>query len=179
MILTLNQLEEACPYTPYKRLELILPNLNATLEKYEINNYFRISHFLAQVFVESNYLRLIQEPGIGFNYEGSIELGNTQHGDGRRFIGRGYLQLRGRKQYKEYKKASNIDVLMYPHYVTMPTAAMDVAGWIWNEKKLNLLADQDDLEGITKLLTGTYTMLREREDALHKIKKAVGVISVK
>ena len=175
MILTLNQLETACPYTYYKRLELILPNLNETLERYKIDTPLRVSHFLAQVFVESNYLRIIQEPGIGLDYEGSIELGNTQPGDGRRYIGRGYLQLRGRKQYKEYKKTSKVDVLMYPHYVTTPKVAMDVAGWIWGTKSLNILADQNDLEGITKILTGAYIMLREREDALNKVKKAIGL----
>lgn len=176
MILTLNQLEAACPYTHYKRLELLLPSLNATLERYEIKTPLRVAHFLAQMFVESNYLRVVQEPGIGLLYEGSIELGNTQPGDGRRYIGRGYLQIRGRKQYKEYKKFSKIDILMYPHYVTTPKVAMDVAGWLWQEKKLNLLADQDDLEGITKLLTGAYVLLREREEALKKVKKAIGLI---
>jgi putative chitinase len=175
MILTLNQLEEACPYTHYKRLELILPNLNNTLKRYEINTPLRICHFLTQIFVESNYFRIIQEPGIGFNYEGSIELSNTQPGDGRRYIGRGYLQIRGRKQYKEYKKYSDIDILMYPHYVTTPKVAMDVAGWIWNKKDLNFLADQNDLEGITKLLTGGYILIREREDAFKKIQKAIGL----
>jgi len=173
MILTLNQLEEACPYTHYKRLELILPNLNDTLKKYEINTPLRISHFLAQMFVESNYLRIVQEPGIGFEYEGSIELGNTQPGDGRRYIGRGYLQIKGRKQYKEYKKFSKIDILMYPHYVTTPRVAMDVAGWLWNEKCLNILADQDDLDGVTKILKGGYILMREREDALRRAKKAI------
>jgi len=176
MILTLNQLEEACPYTHYKRLELLLPCINDTLKKYQIDTNLRVSHFLAQVFVESNYLRIVQEPGAGLAYEGSIELGNSRPGDGRRYIGRGYLQIRGRKQYKEYKKASNVDVLMYPHYITTPKVAVDVAGWIWNEDKLNILADQNDLGGITKILTGGYIQVREREDAFNRARKAVGVI---
>jgi len=175
MLLTLNQLEKACPYTHYKRLELLLPSINECLQKYEINTDLRISHFLGQVFVESNYLRIVQELGTGFQYEGSIELGNSRVGDGRRYIGRGYMQIRGRKNYKEYSKDSKIDVLMYPHYLTVPKVAIDVAGWIWSKNKLNLLADQNDLEGITKLLTGGYIQLRERENAFIKVFNAITV----
>lgn len=175
MLLTLNQLEEASPYTGPKRVELILPNLNATLEKYKIGNNLRISHFLAQVLIESNYFRYIQELGTGINYEGDESLGNTQRGDGRRFIGRGYIKIVGRKEYEDYKKYSGIDVITYPHIITTPRIAMDIAGWIWDKKHLNIPADQDNIETITKVLTGDYLIIRERQDALRRIRKAIGL----
>ena len=175
MLLTLNQLEGASPYTGPKRLELILPNLNYTLEKYDINTNLRISHFLAQLLVESNYFRYIQELGTGIAYEGEASLGNNQRGDGRRFIGRGYFKLVGRTAYEEYKKHSGIDVIMYPHYVTTPKIAMDISGFLWSKMTLNIPADQDNLEAITKLLTGDYLILRERQEALKKVKKAIGL----
>lgn len=171
MILTLNQLENIAPYVHYKRLELILPNLNTTLKKYNINTDLRIAHFLAQVITESNHFRYIQEMGTGEDYEGSLELGNVERGDGRRYIGRGYIKLIGRRYYTQYKNESNIDVVLYPHYVTTPKVAADVSGWVWNHRRLNLLADMDDLPGITKVLTGSYTHLREREDVLFRAKK--------
>lgn len=176
MLLTLNQLEEASPYTGPKRLELILPNLNYTLVKYQICTNPRIIHFLTQVLVESNYFKYIQEMGSGTMYEGNESLGNTQKGDGRRFIGRGYIKILGRKSYEEYKKASGIDVLAYPHYVTTPRVAMDISGWIWDRKKLNILADQDSIEDITKVLTGDYLILRERTEALKKVRRALGML---
>jgi putative chitinase len=175
MILTQNQLEEASPYTGPRRLELILPNLNYTLKKYEIDQNLRIAHFLAQVLIESNYFRYIQDLESGLRYEGSESLGNTQKGDGRKFIGRGYIKLLGRKAYEEYKKHSGIDVITYPHYVTTPRVAMDIAGWIWQTKKLNILADKDLLPDITKILTGEYLILRERQDALKRVKLAIGL----
>lgn len=175
MLLTLNQLEEAAPYTGPKRTELILPNLNYTLAKYEINTNLRIAHFLSQVLVESNYFRYIQELESGIRYEGNESLGNIQKGDGRRFIGRGYIKLLGRKSYEEYKNHSGIDVVSYPHYVTTPRVAMDIAGWIWSKKNINLMADQDSIEGVTKLLTGDYLILRERQEALKKVKRAIGL----
>lgn len=175
MLLTLNQLEEASPYTGPKRIELILPNLNNTLEKYKINTNFRIAHFLTQVVIESNYFRYIQELDSGVKYEGNDSLGNTQKGDGRRFVGRGYIKLLGRKSYEEYKKHSGIDVIAYPHIVTTPRISMDIAGWIWTKKSLNMVADQNSLEDVTKLLTGEYLILRERQEALKKVKKAIGL----
>lgn len=176
MILTLNQLEKASPYTHYKRLELILPYLNYTFTKYDISSNIRVSHFLAQLLVESNYFRSLQELSSGKEYEASTELGNTEVGDGRRFLGRGYLKIIGRHQYTEYAKHSKVDILTYPHYVTTPKIALDISGWIWEKKKLNLLADSEDLQGITKILTGGYVMIREREEALKKTKEAIGLI---
>lgn len=176
MLLTLNQLEEASPYTGPKRLELILPNLNYTLEKYKINTNLRIAHFLSQLLVESNYFRYIQELGTGIAYEGEVALGNNQRGDGRRFIGRGYFKITGRGAYEAYKKHSGTDVVAYPHYVTTPRVAMDISGWLWDKKLLNIPADQDDLEAVTKLLTGDYLIIRERQEALKKVKKAIGLI---
>jgi putative chitinase len=175
MLLTLNQLEDASPYTGPKRLELILPNLNYALNKYNINTNLRIAHFLTQLLIESNYFRYIQELGTGISYEGEKSLGNTQRGDGRRFIGRGYFKLVGRAAYEEYKKHSGIDVIMYPHYVTTPKVAMDISGFLWSKMTLNTPADQDDVETITKLLTGDYLIIRERQEALKRVKKAIGI----
>lgn len=176
MILTLNQLEAAVPYIPYRRLELLLPNINSACEKFEINNPYRVAHFLTQLVVESNYFRIIQEPGTGKEYEGDESLGNTQPGDGRRFLGRGYLKILGRRRYQEYKDFSKIDVVAYPHFVTTPKVAMDIAGWIWRSKGLNKAADEDNLEAITKLLTGEYLILREREEVLTRVKKAIQTV---
>ncbi len=173
--LTINQLEEAVPFIHYKRLELILPSLNYTLNKYNINSITRVAHFLTQLIIESNYFRHIQELGVGEEYELSEVLGNTERGDGRRFISRGYIKILGRNQYTAYKEFSNIDIVGYPHYVTTPKVAMDISGWIWNNKLLNILADKDDLLGITKLLKGEYVLIREREIVLKRVKKAIGL----
>lgn len=176
MLLTLNQLEEASPYTGPKRLELILPNLLYTLNKYDINSNLKVAHFLTQLIVQSNYFRYIQELGSGIEYDGELSLGNTEKGDGRKFIGRGYFKIIGRDQYLEYKKHSGIDVISYPHYVTTPKVAMDISGWLWSKKLLNIPAEQDNLESITKLLTGDYLIIRERQEVLKKVKKALGLI---
>lgn len=174
MILTLNQFEKAVPYTHYKRLELILPNLNFTLKKYSILNDLRIAHFLTQIIVESNYFKNIQYMETGQRFEGSMELGNTEKGDGRKYVGRGYIKILGRKQYTEYKEYSGIDAVTYPHIVTTPRIAMDIAGWIWDKKELNKAADENNIEAVTTVLLGSPLILREREEVLKRVMNALG-----
>ena len=48
---------------------------------------------------------------------------------------------------------------------------MDVAGWIWDTKRVNFPADEDSLEEVTKSVTGDYLILRDREKILKKVKK--------
>lgn len=175
MLLTLTQFERIVPYTPYKRLELILPNLNQTMKKYGIVTDLRVTHFLTQLIIESNYFKLIQEPGTGKEYENDAGLGNTSLGDGRRFISRGYIKILGKKAYSEYKEFSKVDIIGYPYYSTIPRVAMDISGWLWDKLGLNALADTDNLEEITKAIKGDYLIIRERQEVLKRTKAVLGI----
>src|SRR3546814_10384258 len=87
----------------------------------------------------------------GSAYNGRVDLGNTQPGDGPRFKGRGLIQLTGRINYRDYGRACGKDFenRTDPRLVaTDPNLAVDVAGWFWNSRKLNDFADQDDLREI-------------------------------
>ena len=87
---------------------------------------------------------------------GAKNLGNTQPGDGWRFIGRGLKQLTGRANYARCSLALlNDDQLVYrPDMLEQPDAAALSAGWFWDDKNLSDLADVDDIRGITMLITG-------------------------
>jgi len=43
--------------------------------------------------------------------KGRKDLGNTQPGDGRRFTGRGFIQLTGRANYQAYGKDAGVDLM--------------------------------------------------------------------
>ena len=54
-------------------------------------------------------------------------LGNTQPGDGGNFIGRGYIQLTGRANYKRYGDMVGKDLLNNPKLLSDPVIAADVS----------------------------------------------------
>ena len=139
----------------------------------QIDTPLRQAHFLAQIGHESGELRFRAEIGSGEAYEGRYDLGNTQPGDGRRFKGRGLIQLTGRANYREYGRAISreAELLANPELLeTDPDLCVDVAGWFWAKRNLNTLADADDLTRITKRINGGLNGLEDRRRLLKRAK---------
>ena len=63
-----------------------------------------LAQFLAQVMHESGGLRYVREiwgpTKAQARYEGRKDLGNTQPGDGKRFMGRDVIQVTGRANHR-------------------------------------------------------------------------------
>lgn len=135
------------------------------------------AHFLAQVAHESDGFRTATEYASGRAYEGRKDLGNTQPGDGVRFKGRGLIQLTGRSNYHEYSHAMYGDdrCVREPAMVAeLPDAAL-AAGWYWQSRRLNVLADKDDIRAVTKRINGGYNGLADRQRYLDKAKAFWGL----
>ena len=142
-----------------------------------IDTPLRQAHFLAQVGHESGELRFREEIASGQAYEGRQDLGNTQLGDGRRFKGRGLIQLTGRANYREYGRAlgREAELLEHPEVVESDaTLCVDVAGWFWSKRGLNALADKDDLTAITRRINGGINGLDDRRRLLTRTKCLLG-----
>lgn len=141
--------------------------LVTTMTANQINTPLRISHFLAQVGVESGDLRWAEELDSGDYLNGNATLGNTEPGDGPRFKGRGLLQLTGRTNYTLYGTARDRDFLTGTNNTLIATdasLAVDSACWYWTTfKDLNPLADADNVNEITHKINGGYTDLDERK----------------
>lgn len=136
-----------------------------------ITSPLRQAHFLAQVGHESGELRYTQELADGTAYEGRKDLGNTQPGDGPRFKGRGLIQLTGRANYAAFGKSVGRDFMTDTTcrlLATDPALAVDVAVWFWTTRKLNTLADQDDLLAATKRINGGTNGLQDRARLLDR-----------
>lgn len=152
--------------------------LGETMGRYEITTPLRQAHFVAQVAHESGGFRYRVELADGSAYEGRQDLGNVQRGDGKRFKGRGLIQLTGRANYTDYAQANpfGADVVVLPEQVaTDDRICADVAGWYWRRKRLNTWADVDDLENITRRINGGLNGLKERRAYLVKAKRALGI----
>lgn len=138
----------------------------------------RQAHFLAQVGHESGELRFRKEIASGDAYEGRMDLGNDQPGDGRKYKGRGLIQLTGKANYAEYGRAigREQEILTKPELIEVnPDLCVDVAGWFWAKRNLNILADADDLTNITTRINGRLNGLEDRRRLLTRAKSIIGI----
>lgn len=152
--------------------------LAACMARYTIDSPLRQAHFLAQIGHESGQLRYTEEIASGQAYEGRRDLGNTRPGDGRRFKGRGLIQLTGRANYTAYGRAieREAEILRAPEILADDAhLAADVAGWFWDRAKLNALADQDDVRAITRRINGGFNGLSDRAHLLTRAKQALSL----
>ena len=144
-----------------------------TISASGIDRPLRQAHFLAQIAHESAELRYSEEIASGSAYEGRVDLGNTQPGDGVRFKGRGLIQLTGRANYTKYGKARNRDFTTGDHpklIASDPVLAVDVASWFWTQHGLNALADKDDVTAVTQVINGGLNGLADRKAKLIRAK---------
>jgi putative chitinase len=154
-------------------IELYCSALAVKMSAAEISSPLRMAHFLAQVGHESGELRYSEEIASGNAYEGRTDLGNTEPGDGRRFKGRGLIQLTGRANYAAYSKARGIDYTTDEGaklLATDPETAVDVSCWFWTTHNLNRFADLDDITTITKRINGGLNGFDERKRKLVRAK---------
>ena len=138
-----------------------------------IDTPLRMAHFLAQTGHESGDLLYTEELASGQAYEGRTDLGNTQAGDGPKFKGRGLIQLTGRANYVAYGASIGKDLTIDGNWTSIasdPSLAVDVACWFWTKHNLNALADNDDIETITKRVNGGLNGLPDRQDHLERAK---------
>jgi putative chitinase len=147
--------------------------LASTLDEYAINTRLRIAHFLGQICHESAGFRTTEEFATGDAYEGRKDLGNTQAGDGRRYKGRGLLQLTGRANYREYGKALKIDLENNPARAAEPALSLRIACEYWKRRNLNAACDRDDLISVTRLINGGTNGLEDRRLYTSRAKAAI------
>lgn len=174
--LTRDILFAAMPYAQARRVEIFMPHLQAAVDRFGISaNPLRLAHFLAQVAHESGSLRYTEEIASGEAYEGRTNLGNTEPGDGRRYKGRGLIQLTGRYNYRECGAALGLPLEDKPDLLAEPEAACLSAGWYWASRGLNGIAETDDARKVTRVINGGYNGLADRLASLRRTKKALGL----
>ena len=155
-----------------RRAGLFLAPLNAAMAQFGIDTPLRQASFLAQVAHESGQLLWLRELASGAAYEGRSDLGNVVAGDGVRFKGRGLLQITGRANYAACGVALGLDLLAAPQLLEQPVAACRSAGWFWQSRGLNRLADAGGQERVTRRINGGINGLAERL-ALYQVARKV------
>ena len=177
--------------------------LQETFEKYQINTPKRQACFIGQCMHESGGFKFVKEnlnysakalmatwpsrfpdmdtaekyerqPEKIANKVYSGRMGNTEDGDGAKYIGRGLIQLTGKDNYKAFGEAIGEDLVANPQLVEQPRYAALSAGWFWNKRGLNALADAMDVTTMTVRINGGRIGI---DDRIAKINKALDVLA--
>ena len=177
--------------------------LQETFEKYQINTPKRQACFIGQCMHESGGFKFLKEnlnysakalmatwpsrfPDMDMaeKYERQPEkiankvysgrMGNTEDGDGAKYIGRGLIQLTGKDNYRAFGEAIGEDLVSTPQLVEEPRYAALSAGWFWNKRGLNALADIMDITTMTVRINGGRIGI---DDRIAKINKAIDILA--
>jgi putative chitinase len=62
-----------------------------------------------------------------------------------------------------------VDLLGNPDWLSTPKYAAMSAGWYWNKKGLNALADADDITTMTKRINGGLIGLDDRKAKINMV----------
>ena len=165
---SLHDLQKIMPLLSDAKAKKYLPYLNAAMKEAHIDTPKRQAAFLAQLAHESGQFRWMEEIASGAAYEGRKDLGNTHPGDGKRFKGRGPIQLTGRSNYIAAGKALGLDLVHHPERAKDPDVGFRTAAWFWSTHGLNKLADHGNFREITHRINGGYNGMRAREAYYHK-----------
>jgi putative chitinase len=157
------------------RLDAHLPFIRPALEAADIDTPERVAAFLAQVAHESGEYRWLEEIADGSAYEGRVDLGNTEPGDGPRFKGHGPMQITGRANHAACGAALGIDLIAEPRLICTPVYATASACWFWNSRRLSLLADRDWFAAISKAINGGLNGLADRLGYWERNRRLLGL----
>ena len=142
------------------------------MQRFDIDdNVRRAAAFIAQLAHESGEFRFMEEiwgpTAAQERYEPESDLakrlGNTAAGDGKRYKGRGPIQVTGRSNYRKYGELLGVDLVAHPELAATPATGFAVAGLFWQRNGLNALADQGDFKEITRRINGGFNGLPERQ----------------
>lgn len=154
------------------RYAQLLPAFNDALKKAGCTTVKRAAMFVAQIGHESGGLRWMEEIASGAAYEGRKDLGNTKPGDGKRFKGRGPIQVTGRHNYTKLSQwacrkgyAQSCDYFVrYPAKLASDKYGFWGAVWYWTEaRNMNSYADRGDIVGATRAVNGGLNGLDDRK----------------
>jgi putative chitinase len=111
---------------------------------------------------------------VYFDKYRKYKMGNTNEGDGWLFRGRGLKQLTGRENYTKFGASVNMTAEEAAEYVATPAGAVESACWFWDTKKLNNIADTDNVTKMTKVINGGNIGLADRQQRYAKAMEVFG-----
>lgn len=96
-------------------------------------------------------------------YSSRMGNGPAESGEGWKYRGRGLKQLTGKDNYTRCGTGIGADFVNNPDLLLEPQYAALSAGWFWSANKLDLFADKEDIEGMTKKINGGLIGIENRK----------------
>jgi hypothetical protein len=87
-------------------------------------------------------------------YDGRADLGNVRRGDGARYHGRGFIQLTGRANYRNYGKKLGFPLEDDPDLALKPEVAAAVFADYFKERRIAESAEKGDWETVRRKVNG-------------------------
>ena len=180
-MITADQLKRISPGTPLSVCETFVPHINNYCPKYGIDTPVELASFLSQVLHESGGFKWMREiwgpTKAQLRYEGRSDLGNTVAGDGKKFMGRGPIQITGRSNYARMSKDMFGDerLLDTPELLVQPEYGIWSACIYWGWRKLDITDDDNSIDKETKAVNGGYNGLEDRKAYFERAKKELNI----
>lgn len=131
------------------------------------------TYLLGQILHESGDFNYMEEIADGSAYEGRTDLGNVNKGDGKKYKGRGPIQVTGRSNYEQIYNnffvpngLGNYDVINNPELANDPyIGSLLSIGWLTateNGKKAIAESNNGNIEALTQAINGGSNGLDDR-----------------
>lgn len=130
--LNIATLQQVCRFAPAKRLTPIIEPLRAAMAEAAIlNELVRTAHFIGQIAHESGEFNYMEEIASGKAYEGRLDLGNDEPGDGVKYKGHGWVQVTGKKNHFLCADALGVPRDKIVEYLKTVEGACRASAWFW------------------------------------------------
>jgi len=133
--LTPFQLKAICPEAPASAVL----SVNSILARTAGITHLRAAMLVAQLAASSRSFRRVEEE-------------DGPHRPSAPFFGRSWIQLNGRRSYREAATALELDLVKHPELAAVSNT--EVTAWYWNAHHLNGFSDVGDVDGCTRAIAG-------------------------
>jgi putative chitinase len=178
---TIEVVSQLFPSAPLAHIEANLPPLLAALERRDLADRSMVLTALATVRAESESFLPIEEAVSRFNtsprahpfdlYDNRKDLGNLGPPDGATFMGRGFVQLRGRFHYREYgpRLHTPCDLEAFPGLASATEIAADLLALFLSarESEIRFALLRGNLAEVRRLVNGGTLGMDRFDDAFH------------
>ncbi len=143
---------------PLSDAQTFLPGVLSAFKEQSILDKLTLVAAIATIGVETGGFQPINEFGgrqyFIDNYEGREDLGNVNPGDGPLYHGRGFIQLTGRANYREYGNALGVELEDNPELALDPTISARILALYFLRKGADIAAHAQDWQKVRRLVNG-------------------------